>query len=115
VASRPCPGAIGEVMDAVAKTVGRPQAEISQSIGYHSSRRTGCEGQAEPAGRRALEEERCAEWIGPYCGIRTARRPITVDTAEWRHVACGLYLPSVVRSGWRDRDRGASAPSAQRS
>jgi predicted metal-dependent peptidase len=106
----PRPAAIGEVMDAVgeddqpASQAERQSQEREWAIASEQAIRSAKACGQEPAGvERALEEERCGrvDWRSVLRDFVSASRP---SDYSWtppnrRHVARGLYLPSVVRSG----------------
>ena len=106
----PRPGAIGEVMDAVgedgqaASQAERLRQEREWAIASEQAIRSAKACGQEPAGmERALEEERCGrvDWRSVLRDFVSASRPSDYSWTppNCRHVARGLYLPSVVRSG----------------
>jgi len=104
------PGAVGEVVDAVsedgntASQAERLRQEREWSIAAEQAMRCAKSCGREPAGvDRALEKERNAsiDWRSVLRDFISASRP---SDYSWtppnrRHIARGLYLPSVVRSG----------------
>jgi predicted metal-dependent peptidase len=104
------PGAVGEVVDAVgedgntASQADRLRQEREWSIAAEQAMRCAQSCGHEPAGvERALEKERNAsvDWRSVLRDFISASRP---SDYSWtppnrRHIARGLYLPSVVRSG----------------
>ena len=106
----PRPTAIGEVMDAigedgrVASQAERLRQEREWAIASEQAIRSAKACGQEPAGvERALEEERCGrvDWRSVLRDFVSASRPSDYSWTppNQRHVARGLYLPSVVRSG----------------
>jgi predicted metal-dependent peptidase len=104
------PGAVGEVVDAVgedgnaASQAERLRQEREWSIAAEQAMRCAKSCGHEPAGmERALEKERNTrvDWRSVLRDFISASRP---SDYSWtppnrRHIARGLYLPSVVRSG----------------